>query len=61
MLRGHVPGREVRVTLGEGDQACVQVLQSGMNPTTRHLGRTRLFSIKWLREQTQHGRVAIEK
>eukprot|EP00969_Alexandrium_andersonii_P075371 3323048-Alexandrium_andersonii.AAC.1 len=27
----------------------------------RHLERTHLVSVKWLREQTQHGRVVVEK
>eukprot|EP00969_Alexandrium_andersonii_P280475 12399909-Alexandrium_andersonii.AAC.1 len=61
MLWDHVLGREVRVSLGEDNQACIQVLQSGQNPTMRHLERTHLVSLKWLHEQTQHGRVTIEK
>eukprot|EP00969_Alexandrium_andersonii_P120533 5329165-Alexandrium_andersonii.AAC.1 len=35
--------------------------QSGMNPIMRHLERTHLVSVKWLREQTQRGRVVVEK
>eukprot|EP00969_Alexandrium_andersonii_P013670 596668-Alexandrium_andersonii.AAC.1 len=58
---GRVLGREVTVTLGEDNQACIQVLTSGQNPTMRHLERTHAVSVKWLREQCTAGRFGIEK
>eukprot|EP00969_Alexandrium_andersonii_P074225 3274086-Alexandrium_andersonii.AAC.1 len=61
MLRGRVLGREVTVALGEDNQACIQVLTSGQNPTTRHLERTHAVSVKWLHEQCNAGRFGIEK
>eukprot|EP00969_Alexandrium_andersonii_P273792 12101567-Alexandrium_andersonii.AAC.1 len=61
MLWGRVLGRKVTVALGEDNQACIQVLVSGQNPTMRHLERTRAVSVKWAREQCNAGRFGIEK
>eukprot|EP00969_Alexandrium_andersonii_P349703 15431645-Alexandrium_andersonii.AAC.1 len=61
MLRDGVLGREVTVTLGEGNQACIQVLTSGQDPITRHLERTHAVSVKWLHELCTAGRFGIEQ
>eukprot|EP00969_Alexandrium_andersonii_P011699 510059-Alexandrium_andersonii.AAC.1 len=61
MLWGRVPGRDVTVTLGEDNQACIQVPTSGQNPTMRRLEQTHAASAKWLHEQCTAGRFGIEK
>ena len=34
----------------EDNQAAVQILRSGRNPSLRHIGRTHKISLKWLSE-----------
>ena len=40
--------REVTLKLHEHNQACIQVVSSGINPTTRQLERAHRVSIDWL-------------
>ena len=39
---------DLRITFHEDNQAMIKVMESGRNPTMRHVGRTHRVSIAWL-------------
>jgi hypothetical protein len=42
--------RYVGLNFYEDNQACIQVVGTGKNPTMRHMGRTHRVDVKWLHE-----------
>ena len=46
--------RKVLYNFYEDNQATVQILRTGKNPTLRHLGRTHNISVKWLCDTFKH-------
>ena len=45
--------KKLKIDFQEDNQACIQVLKTGKNPTMRHLGRTHKVCVAWLHEQFQ--------
>ena len=43
--------RDLRPVVHEDNQAMIQVVRTGKNPTMRHLGRVHRVAIAWLHEQ----------
>jgi hypothetical protein len=46
--------RKVQVTLLEDNQATMQILKSGKNPTLRHIARTHRVNLAWISEVFRH-------
>ena len=52
-LWSRVFGRTVSLELREDNAACIQIIKTGKNPATRHMGRTHRVQSAWLHEVFQ--------
>ena len=54
-------GPEVKLRFHEDNEAMIRIMQSGRNPTMRHLGRTHGVSINWLHERFKEKWIQLVK
>ena len=53
-------GRSVQCVLCEDNETCIRVLETGRNPTMRHIGRTHKVDVAFLHERFIDGDICIE-
>ena len=53
--------RPVTPTLKEDNQACVQVINTGCNPTMRHMARAHHVIVEWIQERFKAGGFKLDK
>ena len=49
-LWGKVLGRDIPLLFKEDNQATIQIIKNGRNPTLRHVNRTHRVNVDWLTE-----------